>query len=121
MNRNYTYKIDSVANITINAMAESTETSAVIQPVYGLVNLMNKMFLSLSGADALFEIEQHSQSGETGFYHYNCCGESDAGWGCAYRSLQTVMSCIVQLKGSRREGTGEDAILSRIEQLKVAP
>ncbi len=25
---------------------------------------------------------------------YNCCGEEDYGWGCAYRAVQTVTSCL---------------------------
>ena len=97
------------------------ESAGVIQPVHGLVRLMNRMFVALSeGGDALFEIEQHSQSAETGYYHYNCCGEIDAEWGCAYRSLQTLMSCIVQQKGSSKgEATAEDGIISGIQQLKV--
>jgi len=28
----------------------------------------------------------------TDFYHYDCCGESDRGWGCAYRDLQMIVS-----------------------------
>ena len=100
-------------------MAEATGTSTTIQPVHGLVKLMNIMFVSLSeGADALFEIEQQSQSAESGFYHYNCCGELDAGWGCAYRALQTLISCIVLLRRNKEKGTG-DNIIEKIEQLKV--
>ena len=26
------------------------------------------------------------------YYHYRCDGHEDSGWGCAYRSLQTLLS-----------------------------
>lgn len=29
---------------------------------------------------------------ETLFFHYDCCGELDFGWGCAYRCLQMILS-----------------------------
>lgn len=31
-------------------------------------------------------------SGRYAYYHYNQDGDSDSGWGCAYRSLQTIVS-----------------------------
>ncbi|KAG8177143.1 hypothetical protein JTE90_015591 [Oedothorax gibbosus] len=30
------------------------------------------------------------------YYHYKCDGVNDAGWGCAYRTLQTICSWIVK-------------------------
>ncbi|KAG5468045.1 hypothetical protein LSCM4_01133 [Leishmania orientalis] len=41
---------------------------------------------SLSGAETLFT------SGDYDYYHYRVDGFRDDGWGCAYRSLQTVLS-----------------------------
>ncbi|XP_064547857.1 probable Ufm1-specific protease 1 [Drosophila montana] len=29
------------------------------------------------------------------YFHYNCDGHSDAGWGCGYRTLQTAISWII--------------------------
>ena len=98
-------------------MAELGQT--VIQPVYGLVGLLNDLFVSLSkGEDGLFEIKQQSQSVETEFYHYNCCGELDNGWGCAYRSLQTLISCL-HIKNETKDTTTEDSIVQKIEKIKV--
>eukprot|EP00800_Vazella_pourtalesii_P022977 TRINITY_DN9135_c0_g1_i2.p1 TRINITY_DN9135_c0_g1~~TRINITY_DN9135_c0_g1_i2.p1 ORF type:complete len:112 (-),score=14.30 TRINITY_DN9135_c0_g1_i2:451-741(-) len=76
----------------------------VVQPVYGLVGLLNNLFVSLSkGEDGLFELQRQSRSVETEFYHYNCCGELDDGWGCAYRSLQTLISCLLNNKTETKD------------------
>ena len=92
---------------------------SVIQPVYGLVGLLNNLFVSLSkGEDGLFEIQQHRQSVETEFYHYNCCGELDDGWGCAYRSLQTLISCLLN-KNETKDTATDDNIIQKIEKIKV--
>lgn len=32
------------------------------------------------------------------FYHYRCDGQNDCGWGCGYRTLQTICSWIIDLK-----------------------
>ncbi|CAK9033285.1 Ufm1-specific protease 2 (UfSP2), partial [Durusdinium trenchii] len=40
--------------------------------------------------------------GDVRFYHYGCDGEDDRGWGCAYRSLQTLWSWL-QLNGLTRQ------------------
>lgn len=32
------------------------------------------------------------------FYHYKCDGQDDCGWGCGYRTLQTLCSWIIQIK-----------------------
>ena len=91
----------------------------VIQPVYGLVGLLNDLFVSLSkGEDSLFEIQQQGRSVETEFYHYNCCGELDTGWGCAYRSLQTLISCLL-IKNETKDTTADDSIIQRIEKIQV--
>ena len=34
----------------------------------------------------------HLINGECEYYHYGCNDVNDAGWGCGYRSLQTIMS-----------------------------
>lgn len=37
----------------------------------------------------------HVVSGAYGYYHYGMQGERDTGWGCAYRSLQTIASWLL--------------------------
>ncbi|UJR28981.1 hypothetical protein I4U23_010199 [Adineta vaga] len=32
------------------------------------------------------------------FYHYTCDGQDDRGWGCGYRTLQTICSWIINIK-----------------------
>lgn len=32
------------------------------------------------------------------FYHYNCDGKNDVGWGCAYRTIQSLSSWIIETK-----------------------
>lgn len=32
------------------------------------------------------------------FYHYQCDGQNDCGWGCGYRTLQTLCSWILDVK-----------------------
>ncbi|KAI6652636.1 hypothetical protein LOD99_4421 [Oopsacas minuta] len=96
------------------------ESSTIIEPVYGLVNLMNKMFVSLSkGDDGLFEIIQHRQSVESEYYHYNCCGEIDEGWGCAYRALQTLISCITQDKSENKDNTAIEDVIHKVKEIKL--
>jgi len=38
-------------------------------------------------------------SGEYDYYHYLCDGTDDRGWGCGYRTLQTLISWIVLKHG----------------------
>ena len=40
--------------------------------------------------------------------HYNCCGDSDAGWGCAYRCLQMMHSCLFQAGVARIAALAEE-------------
>ncbi len=39
---------------------------------------------------------KHSVIGSHKFYHYKCDGADDIGWGCGYRTLQTICSWIRQ-------------------------
>ncbi|CAF5080592.1 unnamed protein product [Rotaria magnacalcarata] len=32
------------------------------------------------------------------FYHYNCDEQDDRGWGCGYRTLQTLCSWVINIK-----------------------
>lgn len=32
------------------------------------------------------------------FYHYKCDGKDDCGWGCGYRTIQTLCSWIIKTK-----------------------
>ncbi|XP_052871990.1 probable Ufm1-specific protease 1 [Anopheles cruzii] len=39
------------------------------------------------------------------YYHYGCDGFQDMGWGCGYRTLQSICSWIIQSGGSARTAT----------------
>jgi len=39
-----------------------------------------------------------SVRGILSFYHYKCDGQDDRGWGCGYRTLQTLCSWIINIK-----------------------
>lgn len=45
-------------------------------------------------------------TGKYAYYHYGCDGVDDRGWGCGYRTLQTLCSWVVH---QRRQATGEPA------------
>lgn len=40
--------------------------------------------------------------GDFQYFHYGCDGYQDQGWGCAYRSLQSMCSWILNKKGQNR-------------------
>jgi Ufm1-specific protease 1 len=52
----------------------------------------------------VFEIEDISNDstasiqGRLKFYHYQCDGYDDRGWGCGYRTLQSLASWIINVK-----------------------
>ena len=42
--------------------------------------------------------------GKYDYWHYICDGVDDRGWGCGYRTLQTIISwCVNNLKEIRKE------------------
>ena len=66
---------------------------------------MNEFYLPLPFLATLFDEKEsrvakklspvaksHIVTGPVLYYHYNCAGEGDDGWGCAYRCLQVILS-----------------------------
>jgi len=41
------------------------------------------------------QLQHISVASSSVFYYYDCCDEHDRGWGCTYRALQSVISCLV--------------------------
>ena len=52
------------------------------------------------------ETEAAVVKGPCKYYHYLCDGVDDRGWGCGYRSLQTMCSFAVAAKGAGPEAAG---------------
>ncbi|XP_036453685.1 inactive Ufm1-specific protease 1 [Colossoma macropomum] len=55
-------------------------------------------------------------SGECLYYHYGCDGQDDRGWGCGYRTVQTICSWL--FSGSQ-SGTRPPPSLAEIQQALV--
>ncbi|CAF0745280.1 unnamed protein product [Adineta steineri] len=43
--------------------------------------------------------------GTLSFYHYKCDGQDDRGWGCGYRTLQTICSWVINTKNDCSSST----------------
>ncbi|XP_072544878.1 ufm1-specific protease 1 [Salminus brasiliensis] len=56
-------------------------------------------------------------SGECFYYHYGCDGKDDRGWGCGYRTVQTICSWLYN--GSRCERTRPPPSLPDIQKALV--
>jgi hypothetical protein len=48
----------------------------------------------ISGLVELYTKKDSKTSSATDYFHYDCFHETDIGWGCAYRVLQSILSCI---------------------------
>ena len=51
------------------------------------------------------------------FYHYKCNGQDDRGWGCGYRTLQTLCSWISAIKNDG--STSNIPSLTKIQEILV--
>jgi hypothetical protein len=56
----------------------------VIQPVPNLIALFSSL------------VKEPQMCTNLDYIHYACSGEYDVGWGCAYRVLQMVLSCLIR-------------------------
>ncbi|XP_071808497.1 ufm1-specific protease 1-like [Asterias amurensis] len=60
-------------------------------------------------------------TGDYQYYHYGCDGVDDRGWGCGYRTLQTLSSWVRSQKSSHGQATREtDPTLQEIQEALVA-
>merc|ERR550532_1746403 len=53
----------------------------------------------LKNGDTILEIFGVNKEVEYEYWHYLCDGFDDRGWGCGYRTLQTIASWIIERKG----------------------
>ena len=68
--------------------------------------------------DGLFdEHENEVVRGVPSFYHYKCDGHDDRGWGCGYRTLQTLCSWLIDVK--RECSTSIVPSIDEIQQILV--
>lgn len=51
------------------------------------------------------------------FYHYKCDGQNDCGWGCGYRTLQSLCSWIINRK--KISSTSNIPSLTNIQEILV--
>jgi hypothetical protein len=59
---------------------------------------MDEVNEPISGLVEFFKTKNSLTSSSTDYFHYNCFHETDIGWGCAYRVLQSILSCINRKK-----------------------
>lgn len=50
----------------------------------------------ISGLIELFSSSKSHTATPTDYYHYNCCGGEDYGWGCAYRCGQMIVDNLIK-------------------------
>ena len=64
------------------------------------------------------EPNEHKVQGAYDYHHYNCDGVDDRGWGCGYRSLQTMCSWLKYKKITRK--TEQVPSIQQIQDALVA-
>ncbi|KAH7933403.1 hypothetical protein HPB49_012221 [Dermacentor silvarum] len=57
--------------------------------------------------------------GKYAYYHYGCDGVDDRGWGCGYRTLQTICSWVVYQKHKTGEGARAVPSIAEIQAALV--
>lgn len=67
--------------------------------------------------DDLAEADAETIRGPLTFYHYKCDGHNDCGWGCGYRTLQSICSWIIHVKQDLSNATVPS--IFRIQQTLV--
>ena len=55
--------------------------------------------------------------GSLSFYHYKCDEQDDQGWGCGYRTLQTLCSWIIN--GKEEYSTSTVPSITKIQEILV--
>lgn len=56
--------------------------------------------IAKNGDDIGVDGQTYLTRGDFHYYHYGCDGHQDHGWGCAYRTLQSMISWILYKNGS---------------------
>lgn len=59
------------------------------------VHLLN-VHKEIKNKDNISNIKEYTIDGDYRYYHYLQDGERDSGWGCAYRSLQSIYSFFIE-------------------------
>eukprot|EP01080_Neovahlkampfia_damariscottae_P008656 gene8656-603_t len=59
-----------------------------------------------SGLVELFSTENSVVCTKTDYFHYDSCNETDQGWGCAYRVLQSILSNLYYKQKKETKNTG---------------
>jgi hypothetical protein len=68
--------------------------------------------------DGLFDDDDNEVvRGLPSFYHYKCDGHDDRGWGCGYRTLQTLCSWVIDVQ--REYSTPKVPSIDEIQQILV--
>ncbi len=67
--------------------------------------------------DQILDESIDSVRGSLLFYHYQCDGQDDRGWGCGYRTLQTLCSWIINVK--EEYSTSIVPSLTKIQEILV--
>ena len=75
------------------------------------------MLLQIDNINDIDEKNVTTVRGILTFYHYNCDGKNDSGWGCGYRTLQTICSWIINVK--KLQSTTDVPSIDRIQEVLV--
>ncbi|XP_033741200.1 ufm1-specific protease 1-like [Pecten maximus] len=60
--------------------------------------------------------EVRQVKGDVTYYHYGCDGIDDRGWGCGYRTLQTMCAWVINKRGH----TGEEMSVPSLKNIQEA-
>lgn len=78
-----------------------------------------QLFNVHNGLPSPLESTTHVVKGTYEYYHYRCDGLDDVGWGCGYRTLQTICSWIRHNCSKTTETVFADPTLSEIQDTLV--
>ncbi|KAK2964845.1 putative Ufm1-specific protease 2 [Blattamonas nauphoetae] len=79
-----------------------TLTKHSLSPTPPPAGRLSCVHTALYGMEGLKVVKSASVSEKYDYFHYNQDNDNDAGWGCAYRSLQTIQSFFKHL-GEKRD------------------
>ncbi|XP_046455605.1 ufm1-specific protease 1-like [Daphnia pulex] len=83
------------------------------------MNLLSNVHLGLSDPTSNPQRTTHIITNDYQYYHYKCDGFDDVGWGCGYRTLQTIASYL-SLQQQPGKKAGQVPSLKEIQETLVA-
>ncbi|XP_039953688.1 probable Ufm1-specific protease 1 [Bactrocera neohumeralis] len=94
-------------------MDEEHQVTRKCYPYQLLRNVQKCLPLPKTNAAAEPSVTAYTK-GDFSYFHYNCDGFKDLGWGCAYRTLQSICSWIAGKRGA----TDVDVLVPSIKEIQ---